>query len=190
MRQQPVLGLALGCLLMPQPLLPQTKAAEIGQASVVVALGAGGIHIEPQQVELLTHVPVRQTNPDLVVAGIDALDAAHARVKLKCRDRGVCLPFFALINWDVPEEAEATLSRWLSPPAEITSLTADRPAAWSVRHGQIATFVIETPHVHLQLPVICLTNGRLGETVRVSTLDRKRVFRGEVVGPRMLKGGI
>jgi flagella basal body P-ring formation protein FlgA len=39
-------------------------------------------------------------------------------------------------------------------------------------------------------PVICLENGRQGESIRVSSLDRKRIMVGEIVGPGLLRGDL
>jgi flagella basal body P-ring formation protein FlgA len=41
-------------------------------------------------------------------------------------------------------------------------------------------------HIRIQLPVICLQNGRLGQTIRVTSKDRRQTFSAEVVGPVVL----
>jgi len=57
-----------------------------------------------------------------------------------------------------------------------------------IRTGQRATIVLQGENLRATTSVICLQNGQRGESIRVSSLDRKRIMVGEIVGPGLLHG--
>ena len=48
--------------------------------------------------------------------------------------------------------------------------------------GTPARLQVERDHVRISLPVICLQNGKRGQTIRVRTIEGRRVMRAKVMG--------
>jgi flagella basal body P-ring formation protein FlgA len=54
--------------------------------------------------------------------------------------------------------------------------------------GSRATLWIEAERLHIKVLVVCLEKGVPGQTIRVSSLDRKQTYRAEVIDSTQLKG--
>jgi Chaperone for flagella basal body P-ring formation len=168
--------------------LSQRLPARIGPQQIAAALSSGSMAVSPSQVMLPSAVAARSTDPSLDVLSIENMDGARWKVKLRCRENGACLPFYAIVSWPSPEISERAAYQWsgLHPSALSPQPPVEGP--WLVRAGDAATLVFESTHVRIQLPVICLGNGIAGKSIRVTTTDHKKIYRAEVVAAGMLKG--
>ncbi|HZD31392.1 MAG TPA: flagella basal body P-ring formation protein FlgA, partial [Candidatus Angelobacter sp.] len=59
---------------------------------------------------------------------------------------------------------------------------------WLVRNGDVATLVMQSEHLQVRIPVICLANGSVGKRIRVSSTDHRRIYTAEVVSGKLLRG--
>jgi hypothetical protein len=191
MLQHAILTVCFALLIgAPQGLLPQTAGPRIGTQQVVAALSASGIMVDLGQVELPSPVPSRSLNPALAVSTLMTMDAYHSKVKLRCQGPGECLPFYAMVTWPTEGDSASARERFSNsrPRSEAAHPRVREP--FLVRVGDPATLVLEGRNVRIQLPVICLSNGSAGRSIRVTTADRKRIYRAEVVAAGVLKGGL
>ena len=103
---------------------------------------------------------------------------------MECANSAECVPFFVAIEGaERPEDIG--IMGW-----DMEPLHGSQTAAGSlvVHAGSAANLVLEGPHMHMQLPVICLESGRAGETIRVTSKDHRQTFSAEIVGRNELKG--
>ena len=191
MTQRTIFIVWLGMLAGSSPFaLSQTLPARIGPQQIAAALSSGSMAVSPFQVMLPSAVTARSSDPALDVLSIETMDGARSKVKMRCRKNGACLPFYAIVSWRSPEISERAAQQWLG--LRPSALNPQPPVGepWLVRAGDAATLVLESAHVRIQLPVICLANGGAGKSIRVTTTDHKKIYRAEVVAAGLLKGGI
>ena len=173
----------------PHPALSQTATAPIERHQIAAALSSSTAVVSPEQVVLLSPVTARRLAPALEVVSVEIMDGARTKAKLRCPASGECLPFYAIVTWPSVADAERAARRWPGLRPSIPSALPTVHEAWLVRAGEPAVLVLEGTHVLIKLPVICLSNGSAGKSVRVSTTDHRRVYRAEVVAAGVLKGG-
>ncbi|MGD0797092.1 MAG: hypothetical protein ABR910_05140 [Acidobacteriaceae bacterium] len=176
-----VLILAAGAAI---PAVAANARAPISVAQVAGAISNVGIAISPEQVTLLADVVATTSSPKLTVESMERWGDHRMKVRMNCAD-AECLPFFVAIQWGQTEPV----------PAAFAARTATKPApvktdsgAIVVRAGAPAILMLEGDHIHIQLPVICLESGSVGQTIRVATQDRRQTFMAEVGDESALKG--
>ena len=158
---------------------------------VVAALSWSSINLSPPQVSLPSAVHVRRANPDVEVSSIQPLDAQRLKVRLRCRYGADCLPFYALVTWKDADSSARVQQLWsykTSHDSDHSSPAGFEPLV--VHAGDLANLVLEGKNIRIQVPVICLAGGSTGANVRVTTTDRKHIYRASVAGPALLKGGL
>ncbi|MGI4828082.1 MAG: hypothetical protein ACRYFU_07830 [Janthinobacterium lividum] len=158
------------------------------------------------QVRLAAAVTATVANPTLEIASVTPSAAGHeALLRMACQIHTECLPFFASAVWPL----EAPMPNLLTKPESkdrsvISSQSAGIAAAPElptrnalmpntsvpsvIRPGSSATLLLEGGRVHIQLHVVFAQSGHVGDTVRVTTPDRKQVFVAEVLTPELLRG--
>lgn len=160
----------------------------VSERRVAAALAARAISVQPEQVEFLAAVKSNQAEPELEVAHLQAAGRGALLARIRCREAGACLPFLVVVHFSNSQEAPAMLERQHASEIQPRRTNTPTRPAWIVKSGQTATFVLEGKEMRATTPVICLQNGRQGESIRVSSLDRKRIMVGEIVGPGLLHG--
>jgi hypothetical protein len=165
-------------------------AANLDGQQVAAALMRAGIRISASQVEMLGDANVSHADPALQVQSAAKWINNRMKIKLRCQHREECLPFYVLVNWPSHDETVAVIDRWFHrvPGAAIPGPAQQEP--WLVSRGESATLILESEHLHIQLPVVCLANARKGAFVRVRSIDNKKTFLAEVIGNKLLKGGL
>jgi hypothetical protein len=183
----------LGSLWLLWALIP----AAFGQASnprflispeqVRAAIVAAGVPVRTDQVRLLSEVSSLGPNSGIEVVTMAKWSGDTWKVKLRCRDRRACLPFYVLVDAKNPAtfQAISSLGRRAST-ARLVLFGIARPEIL-MRNGDRATLLFENPTVRITMPVICLQNGNLGQTIRVETTDHKQFFKAEIVKSGLLK---
>jgi hypothetical protein len=156
----------------------------ISVEQVAATMGRMGIRIAPEQVTLLTQVVATTSAPRLVVHSVEPWSDGRLRARLECESPEQCLPFFVglRVNGDQSQAAGAQTEA----PAALSS--SRLPKAIAIKNGDEAVLRLDSERVHIRLSVICLENGAQGQTIRVTSKDRKMTYRAQVVDGATLQG--
>jgi hypothetical protein len=140
------------------------------------------------QLRLAAEITALSAHPALEIQSISLTGNASAELRVACRNRSDCMPFYVAAAWPSTAgkpnltPASETLAK---VPAPATDSTA---ADTAIRQGSRATLVIEDDRIHIQLRVISLEAGATGDTIRVTTPDRRQTFTAQILTPTLLKG--
>jgi len=160
----------------------------LGADQVAAALAARGIAVQPGQVEFLAAVRSRRPEPALEIERLQTAGRDSMLARIHCRTRGECLPFYVVLHFSGKPDVEAMIERTYPAASPVRAASNPVRPNWVVRTGQRATIVLQGENLRATTAVICLQNGRQGESIRVSSLDRQRIMVGEIVGPGLLRG--
>ena len=160
----------------------------VGADRVAEALAARGISVQPGQLEFLASVKSSRPDPALEIEHLQATSRDSVLARVRCREAGVCLPFLVVLRLTTKQDPQTILERLPATKVQFLPAGNQHRPKWMVKTGQTATFVMQGKDVRATTPVICLQNGRQGESIRVSSLDRKRIMVGEIVAPGLLRG--
>ena len=172
------------------PLTAQTvERVPLTGAVVAAALTGAGLHVEGSQIELPGSLATTNTDPQLRVTGAELLPDGRLRVRLACRQAGECQPFMATLRSSSTPEAMAGL---LALRRSFQSTFAEHPNGNTDRllAGQHATLHLESTHMYITVPVVAIDSGAPGAEVRVSSLDRKQLYRAVVADPSTVRGAL
>jgi hypothetical protein len=168
-------------------------AASVAAASYVTAdqilsaVAAARVPVRSAEVEFLTPIVLNLPGAMLRLAHIERSQSDSAVARLTCANPGECLPFFVILHWSDPGERIAVLGPLRSQPVRVNP--APRAAkVLLVRAGRQATLLMQNEKMRIATAIICLQNGSLGEQIRVSSLDHRRIMTAEVVDSGLLKG--
>lgn len=148
---------------------------------IAAALDSAGMSTTPEQVVLLTNVVATTSAPALKFESAELWSDHRIKVRLSCVRPEECLPFFVAVQGSQPQAVTADTTAAI-PPAQSPS----SPPA--MRAGGHATLLLEGDHIHIQLPVVCLESGAIGQTIRVTSLDHRLTYLAQVDGDRTLRG--
>jgi hypothetical protein len=169
------------------------RASNLAPANVVTAeqvlsaVAAVRIPVRSAEVEFLAPIVLFDAHPLLKLAHIEKSPDDSVVARIACVNSGECLPFFVILHWSDPQERMAVLGPPRSHPVRL-NLDPQVPKPLLVRAGRQATLLMQNGKMRIATPIICLQNGALGEEIRVSSLDHKRVVTAEVVDSGLLKG--
>ena len=165
---------------------PQPGTFPITRNQVTEALRQDGLTSDPGQVRLAARVVASVSQPELEVVSMTAKsDQLHLR--MACAGRAECLPFFATLAMPSQAAALAAQEHWLAGSSRNEDV-GHAMKLTAVHNGSRLTMLLSGSHLHIKMPVICLSSGNLGQTVRVAGLDRKQVYAAEVVDEHTVKG--
>ena|SRR5271157_2890284 len=167
---------------------PGEAAIPIEPLQIATRLSELDVRVSPRQVQLLSEVRATRATPALELTSIEPWQQASAKIRLRCRDRQECLPFYVLVSWPTAQEAASAFRPLTVSPAKAASPPSGHHEPWLVHSGERATLMIESEHMLVQIPVVCLASGSAGKRIRASSMDRKRIYMAEVVGNKLLKG--
>jgi len=166
----------------------QETLHRVSAIGVAAALAAYGVAVRPDRVEFLAPVNSIHPEPALEIERLQAKSPDSALARIRCRDTRDCLPFYVMLHFADDRQALMLIEHVHPASNQVhTAPWAERPD-WVLRRGQKAIFVLQGRNVRATTPVICLENGRQGQSIRVSSLDGKRFMVGEIVGPGLLHG--
>jgi hypothetical protein len=149
---------------------------------IAAALDSAGMSTTPEQVVLLTNVVSTTSAPALKFESAELWSDRRIKVRLSCVKSEECLPFFVAVQGSQVQPVTSDASSATTLQAKPNS---NSPA---IRAGGHATLLLEGGHVHIKLPVVCLENGAIGQTIRVASLDRKLTYTAQVDGDQTLRG--
>jgi len=182
MKRYRYISLVIGLAATALPALAATARVAINPTQVAGAISNAGIKISPEQVTLLADVVANQADPTLVVESMERWGDNRMKVRMNCAN-SECLPFFVAVQWGQNEPTPAAFASHGGVGA-----SASKPIV--LHAGSTATLILDSDHVHIKLPVICLESGTVGQTIRVSSLDHRQTFTAQIGDPAALKGTI
>jgi hypothetical protein len=174
-------------------------SAESGQrrypvttAMIVSAMQQRQMPVAGVHIRISAPITALSSNPMLDIQSISLTGTKSAQIRVACRTRNDCLPFYVAAEWteaNDPVSIPVTLS---SPSTQPFAATLKAPSGGGgeqlIRSGTTATLVIEDEKVQIRLRVVYLQAGSPGDKVRVTTPDHKQAFVAQVVTPTLLKG--
>lgn len=150
-----------------------------------VLLAMQGRNWPSDGVHIRLAAPVTATVKEPVLE-INAVSQGHGQellLRMSCRVHWECLPFYASATWPAEGAKPALLTE-----AGKESMMAKLPASAEALAGNHATLLLEDGPIHIRLPVVLTQSGHVGETVRVTTPDRKQTYQAELLSTELLKG--
>jgi hypothetical protein len=181
-----------------QALSPHALSAETGMKRypvtsemVVTAMQYRQLPTKGVEVRLAAPITAVSDNPMLEIQSVTQVSSHGAQLKVACRNRTQCLPFYASATWLEATEGSipSTPARPAEQPQGSPQQTSSTPSN-TARPGSHATLVIEEGKIHIRLQVVLLQGGSAGDKVRVSTADHKTIYKAEIVTPNLLKGSL
>jgi len=184
MKRMTLISAAMVLAAAALPAAAANTRAAISTAQVAAAISSAGIKIAADQVTLLADVAAVTPDPTLMVESMERWGDHRTKVRMSCAN-AECVPFYVTVQWEQAEPAAAAFGG----RAATTAVPA-KPAAGAVvlRAGVTATLLLESDHVHIRIPVVCLESGTSGQTIRVATPDRRQTFMAQVGDPALRKG--
>lgn len=155
----------------------------IATDQIAAALSSAGLNATPEQIVLLSNVVATTSAPALKVDSAELWSDHRIKVRLSCVKSEECLPFFVAVRGTQPQ---APVSANTSPAPTLPANPV--PNALVIRSGGRATLLLEGDHIHIRLPVICLQNGEVGQTIRVTSLDHHQTYAAQVDANGTLRG--
>lgn len=160
---------------------------------VAQTLSASGMQTSDQQVFLLAKVVATEPNPALDILSVEPFGdrsteqraETRFRVKMACHLRGRCLPFYAIVRWPEATVEHAASSSNASRPSGNIALKQN--GTFTIRSGAHAMLVMDDDRAHIQVVVVSLENGKVGQKIRVASPDHKQIYVAEVVSANLLK---
>jgi len=157
----------------------------ITRDQVAAAIRIAGIEVTAQQVLLLNDVAAESSAPALEVESMERWGRDRMKVRLACVSSEECLPFYVAVRLGDGASVPA-------PVVDSNGASAQRSpaetASYVVRSGSPATLLLDGEHVHIRIPVICLEEGAIGQTIRVASKDRRLTYTAKVFSGDQLRG--
>jgi hypothetical protein len=181
----------LGITLLFATLSASAEAATtreiITAAQVATAIRRAGLNVSAEQVALPSDVVAKTDAPALKVESVSAWQGDLASVRLDCVVSDECLPFVVIVRRNPKDVAEGLFTAAKEqasrrPPVEGLGSKV------VVRIGSPAVLLLDGGHVHIQLAVICLENGVMGQTIRVAGRAHQQTYLAEVCSDGLLRG--
>ncbi len=190
-------------LLLVLPALAAPGRNVITTAQVAAAISDMGMTVSAQQITLLSDAATRTSAPSLKVQSMEPWGDLRMKVRMGCASLDQCLPFYVAVSRNPhsaanavslvsavspvsPLSADAARSLPTAPP--VTPLATPRATSVVVKSGSSAVLLLDSNHVHIQLVVVCLENGSVGQTIRVASKDHRQKYTAEVCDGGVLKG--
>jgi hypothetical protein len=168
---------------------PGTVRAPITTAQIAAAISGAGMAITAEQVTLLTDVTAATGSPSLKVELIEPWGDHRMKVRIDCESGQECMPFFVAVRCAQQLAAEPGTAAMNHSPAATAPARID-PKSILMHAGAPATLFLEGGRVHIRLAVVCLENGALGQTIKVSSKDHRQTYVGKVVDGEVLRASL
>lgn len=179
----------IATIAMALPAVAAIGREAITPEQIAAAISGAGVTVSAKQVTLLTEVLARTNSPVLRVQSMEPLSDHRMKVRLNCSNVVECVPFYVTIRSSDggPAQPSSVAPVQLQPPARIT-LVKPEASAPVLRSGSSATLLLEGDHMSIQLPVVCLESGAIGQTIRVASKDRRRTYTARIFDGGTLRG--
>jgi hypothetical protein len=175
--------IASGALLFPAAAF--AARSPITADEVATALNLAGMRATGKQVVLPADLVATSSTPVLKVESMELWGDHQLKARISCVKSEECLPFFVTVRGSQTEAVVPVVADHSA--AAILRETSDSISV--VLHaGSRATLLLEGGHVHIQLPVVCMQNGTVGQTIRVSSPDHKQTYVAQITSANLVKG--
>lgn len=185
--------LAIGMVTAPCGLALSNANAVQQQAARAVAR-ALRIDASPEQIE--RNLQLLGCPPSLPPGSVLHLVSARAGftpgtwlLRLDCSSRRDCLPFHALLRADIGLRS-ASADEWTAAALAMAQRSPGKPEssdALLARSGDHVQLVEELAGLRLQVKVVCLQSGALGERIRVQNPATHRVLLATIAGKDLVR---
>lgn len=174
----PVLILSIALAV---PAMVRAAQSPITADQVARTLSSVGMSVKQEQVILPTDIVATTNAPTLKVVSTELWGDHQLKIRMSCIKPEECLPFFVTVRESQPQTV---------PPSTSTAIFRVKSDSNSiVMHiGSRETLLLEGGHVHIQMSVVCLENGAVGQTIRVTSLNHKQTYLAEVSSNHVLRG--
>lgn len=146
----------------------------------------GSIDLSGSTFSWPTDITTTKANPELEVRSVNQ-DPSTKRLQfhLRCKESHACPDF--VVSSQPPLGAIAqTKSHDLVRVATKNASVAQGDAPILVQAGRRMALLMQGDGIQISAQVVCLQNGRMGETIRVRQIGSAHVFRAEVMSRDLL----
>ena len=162
------------------PVMPSgSERVAVSREQIAGAMQSAGIDATADQLQLLSNV-TSLAGARLRVARVKRQAGDTALAELNCQERQ-CLPFYVLVHDAHIADGGAIAAPPSSKPAETHPL---------IRRGSAMTLLIENADFRIVLPVVSLESGAQGQVITVTSPDRKRTYRAEIVNGTTVRSAL
>lgn len=165
----------------------------ISKADIARELGVVGVSVGASQVHVPAGMSATSVSPKLEIVTVEPL-GNQVRLQLRCSTIAECLPFFATLAVKDANLVSAEIrlkSAGATAASRQMAMQSESPVSQpQIRVGSHAVLIMQDGHLDIHLQVLAIDAGVLGQQVRVSTLDRKKVFHATVTGEGIVTGAI
>jgi len=170
---------------MALPAVAASGHVSITAEQVAAAINGTGMKVSANQVVLLTDVMATTSAPKLKVESMERWGDQQTKFRLNCVKNEECLPFFVAVRWSQTVPMPPVLADHSST---AISMAKSGSNSFIVRAGSPAVLLLDGDHIHIQLPVVCLENGAIGQTIRVASTDHRQNYTAQVGEGAVLRG--
>jgi len=162
----------------------------IVEADVARKLSIDGIAVNASQIHLATRITSAKLSPELEIVSAEPLGSNQVRLELRCATASECLPFLATLEVRdaVADSAEIRSKMGSSTLVHEPMPMGEGALQLRLTVGSHAVLIIREGHLEIHLRVLAIDTGKIGQQVRVCTLDRKKVFEATVTGEEVVTG--
>ncbi len=181
-----LVGITLLLAVLGVPAKAASRGEVITTGQIALAIGDAGMQVSASQITLPADVVAKTTAPLLRVVSVGAWAANSSRVRLACVISEECLPFVVIVHRGRSDRSDgAVIAANPQPPKHPSAETSKSKVV--IRIGSPAVLLLEGGHVHIQLAVVCLENGVVGQTIRVAGRERGHTYLAEVCSDGLLR---
>ena len=174
---------------------PAVSRYQISELDIAKELVVIGVNVNASQVHLPAQISARTASQKLEIVTVQPLKANQVRIELRCSKAAECLPFFASLDVEDANQTSADIQSRITSSTAPSHQTAEPIGGEPVigrqlKVGSHAVLTIRDGHLNIHLQVLAIDSGAVGQQVRVSTLDRKKIFHATVTGEGTVAGGV
>ena len=154
---------------------------------VVSALQRMGLSVSASQLELPLQLRSRTEAPYLRATSAEVIPDGRLRLRMTCQEVADCLPFLVLVRVPASTALQTVSSFHSDLPAAVSLLTYAGPL---IRAGEHTLLIMEDQRMRIVFPAVSIDSGAMGAEIRVSSLDRKQVFKGVVIDSSTVRASL